>query len=118
VDGKPVIFAYDRVLRQMPMINWPDVVQGTRDKMGDFILIADSFHSQVHDAYLFDGVNSLDFEFIPGHLRTDPGVNFGEFKDWAERQYSEHAKVDRQRSRICCLEVIRGLTTQNRVPPA
>ena len=73
VDGKPVVVAYERVHRKIPLKDWPDVIEGVRAKAGDFLLMADGYHPQLHASWLVDGVSDFDFEFMPGHLRSDPG---------------------------------------------
>jgi hypothetical protein len=57
LDGKPVIFAYNRVVRfQVLVSSWPAIIGGIRARAGDFILLGDGQQSSC--AYLFDGIHS------------------------------------------------------------
>jgi hypothetical protein len=100
VDGKPVIFVYGRVMGEVPLASWPTIIQGARNKAGDFLLIADGY--QPAFARLFDGVHTYN--------------NCGEVKDkspdalraWAAPNYSNAVSLARQHRRISCVTVIPG----------
>ena len=116
VNSKPAIFAYERVQRQMPMEAWPEVIQRARAKVGDFILVGDGFHLQENGDYLFDGVGSFDFEFMPAHLKAEPGKYITEFQEWADQQYQESAKMRRSHGRITLLALIPGFDNSKSSP--
>ncbi len=110
-DGRPVIFAYARVLEQVPVGCWPEIIRNTRQKGGDFALLADGF--QASYAYLFDGLHTYDpASFSPGayYLRTD---NLDDVRAWASRYYADGAKLARHRSRITCAVVNPGYDARN-----
>lgn len=55
VNGKPVIFVYSRVLVQIPIPAWPEIILRARAKVGDFILIGEGFHDSLE--FMFDGLH-------------------------------------------------------------
>src|SRR5581483_443464 len=55
VDGKPVIFVYERVLADVPKASWPAILSQAHAKAGPFLLIADGYTDT--NAQLFDGMH-------------------------------------------------------------
>ena len=117
VDGKPVIFIYERVLQQIPMKSWPEVVARTRAEVGEFVFIGNGYESQENGDYLFDGMSSFDFEFMPGQLRTDPVKAISEFRQWAQAKSRQYVEADRRHNRISCVGVIPGFDNTKSNPP-
>jgi hypothetical protein len=106
VEGKPVIFAYARVLEQVSLDLWPGIIQSIRQKGGDFVLMSDGY--QASYAYLFDGMHTYDpANFSPGafYLRTD---NLDDVRTLAARYYATGTKLARLHGRINCAVVNPG----------
>jgi glycoprotein endo-alpha-1,2-mannosidase len=116
VDAKPVICTYERVHRQIPMVKWPEIIQRTRAKAGDFVLIADGYHGQENADYLFDGVGSFDFEFLPAHLKSEPAKHIDDFRKWAEEQSRAIVRIRRNHGRIAVLALIPGFDNTKSSP--
>ena len=110
VDGRPVIFPYNDVMFKVPVTSWPKIIEGVRKRAGDFAVMADGF--QDHYAYLFDGIHSYWFDFLPGlpfELQSIlTASKLGEFRAWAAAYYERGVKIARQRNRISCLTVAPG----------
>jgi hypothetical protein len=117
VDGKPVIFIYERVLGKVPMKSWPEITRRTRARAGDFVFIGNGYDSQENGDYLFDGMSSFDFEFMPGHIRADPVKALKEFRQWAREKSKEYVAADRRHDRISCLGIIPGFDNTRSSPP-
>ena len=106
-NGKPVIFAYNRVtLFTMPVSSWPPIIQGIRKRAGDFILIGDD--QQPRSAYLFDGIHSYGVDIsdaLSEHLTTG---KLDELHTRLANYYTNGVSIARQRDRISCLVVSPG----------
>ena len=110
VDGKPVIFAYNRVtLFSMPVSSWPAIIQGIRKRAGDFVFFGDiGDDQQSPGAYLFDGIHSYGVN-LPDDLRTHLTVNkLGEFQAFLANYDTQSVHIARQHDRISCLSVLPG----------
>ena len=110
VDGKPVIFAYNRVtIFAMPVTSWPAIIQGIRERAGDFVFIGDIGDDQQRPgAYLFDGVHSYGVN-LPDDLREHMTVDkLSALHAFLARYDTNTANIARQRNRICCLLVSPG----------
>ena len=111
VDDRPVVFSYGRVLGQVPVASWPDIINGIRARAGDFALLADGY--QPSYACLFDGVQSYDIHGLPVELEKK--MTFGKVGDlhkWAAQWYENGVRVARQRDRISCIMVSPGIDTR------
>ncbi len=108
VDGKPVIFAYNRVVMfQVPVSSWPAIIEGIRARAGDFVLLGDGQQSSC--AYLFDGIHSYGLNGLPDEFEKHLTINsLGDFRVWAAHYYAYGVKLARQRDRISCLVVVPG----------
>jgi glycoprotein endo-alpha-1,2-mannosidase len=108
VDGKPVIFAYGRVMWQIPPNAWPEIIRATRTKAGDFALIADG--DQKNYAYLFDGLHTYPVpsgeKFAQLPAKTERPHE--EAVALAARAYEEAVGFARQHQRIACVTVSPG----------
>ncbi|MGC3958593.1 MAG: glycoside hydrolase family 99-like domain-containing protein [Verrucomicrobiota bacterium] len=112
VDGKPVVFAYNRVtMFQVPAASWPDIIEGVRKNAGDFVLIADGY--QAGWAYLFDGIHSYGLTGVPQEIerRLQPD-KLDSLRNWLGEWYAGGVKLARQRNRISCLVVIPGVDSR------
>lgn len=110
VDGKPVIFAYNRVtLFAMPVTSWPAIIRGIRKRAGDFVFIGDvGDDHQSPGAYLFDGNHCYGVN-LPDDLRKHLTVDkLGELHAFLANYDTQSARLARQRDRICCLTVSPG----------
>jgi hypothetical protein len=108
VDGKPVIFAYNRVVMfQVPVSSWPAIIEGIRARAGDFVLLGDG--QQSSGAYLFDGIHSYGLNGLPDEFEKHLTINnLGDFRAWAAHYYANGVKLARLRDRISCLVVVPG----------
>lgn len=100
VDGKPVIFVYGRVMRQVPFVSWPEIVHRVCAKAGDFLLIADGCSER--NARLFDGLHTYN---ICGSIK---GKTPAALQVWAKAHYSNAVKLGHEYNRIACVTVIPG----------
>jgi hypothetical protein len=107
VDGKPVFFAYGRVIYQVPVAAWPEIIEGIRAKGLDLAILADGH--QPSYTYLFDGLHSYDLARLPVELeRKLTTEKLGQLHSWAAQYYANGVKLARDRSRISCLMVTPG----------
>jgi glycoprotein endo-alpha-1,2-mannosidase len=107
VDGKPVIFAYGRVMFQVPVSSWPAVIEGVRVRAGDFVLVADGNQSSY--SYFLDGIHSYDMSGLPDELSSSLTTDkLGQLGTWVAQYYENGVKVARQRGRISCVMVTPG----------
>jgi hypothetical protein len=107
VNGKPVIFAYGRLINQVPVAAWPEIIEGIRAKAGDFALIADG--QQGSYVHLFDGIHSYGMPGLPPDLyRNLTMQNLDQRQAFAARYYAEGVRMARRCSRISCLMVFPG----------
>ena len=107
VEGKPVIFAYNRVtLFTMPVSSWPAIVQAIRKRAGDFVLLGDD--QQSRGAYLFDGIHSYGANLPDDLSKQLTAGKLGELHAWLANYYTNGVSIARQRDRISCLMVSPG----------
>jgi glycoprotein endo-alpha-1,2-mannosidase len=108
LDGKPVIFAYNRVVMfQVPAWSWPTIIEGVRARAGDFALIGDGQKSG--HAYLFDGIHSYGLYGLPPEFEKNLTADkLGEFRAWVAHFYADGVKIARELNRISCLVVVPG----------
>ncbi|PWU13485.1 MAG: hypothetical protein C5B50_19175 [Verrucomicrobia bacterium] len=100
VNGKPVIFVYGRVMGQVPLASWPAILDQTRAKTGDLVLMADGYREDF--ARLFNGLHEYN------NCSSVKGKDPDELRAWAERHYSRAVHVARTQNRISCVTVIPG----------
>jgi glycoprotein endo-alpha-1,2-mannosidase len=110
VDGKPVIFAYNRVtLFAMPVSSWPAIIQRIRERAGDFVFFGDiGDDQQTPGSYLFDGLHSYGVNLsddLRKHLTVE---KLGELHTFLANYDTQSVRIARQRNRICCLTVSPG----------
>lgn len=107
VDGKPVIFPYNLVMQQVPVVSWQTIIEGVRARGSDLIVMADGY--QGHYAYLFDGIHTYSLDGLPDELERNLTVEqLGDLRSWAAQYYQKGVKIARQRSRISCIMVMPG----------
>ncbi|HEV2329799.1 MAG TPA: endo-1,3-alpha-glucanase family glycosylhydrolase [Verrucomicrobiae bacterium] len=110
VDGKPAIFAYNRVtLYAMPVSSWPAIIQGIRERARDFVFFGDIGDDQENPgAYLFDGIHSYGVN-LPDDLRKHLTVDkLGDLHAFLANYDASVVSAARRRDRICCLTVSPG----------
>jgi len=100
VDGKPVIFVYGRVMGEVPLSSWPDIISGARAKSGDFLLIADGYHEKY--ARQFDGLHAYNI------CSSVKGKSPDALRAWAAKHYGDVVKLARDNHRISCVDIIPG----------
>src|SRR5262245_27735444 len=106
VDGKPVIFAYGRVLAQVPLTSWPEIIRRARADVGDFVLFVDGFLPS--HAYLFDGL----------HTYGGPTEeNLDKKRVLYARLYGEQVAMARKHGRISCVTVGAGYDDRKQNKP-
>ena len=90
VDGKPVIFAYGRVMGQVAWHQWKPIIEETRARTGhDFVLLADGYGNEDY-ARLFDGLHIYNpvgwvLEKSREHLRNEAEVRYGDAVELSHR---------------------------------
>jgi len=101
LDGKPVVFVYSRVMGQVQMAEWPEIITLARQRCGrDFLLIADGYVERF--ARLFDGIHVYN---ICGALNEKP---IGSIRDYARKTFPAAVKLAKSHARIACITVIPG----------
>jgi glycoprotein endo-alpha-1,2-mannosidase len=100
VDGKPVIFAYGRVMEEIPLASWPAIISGARAGAGDFLLIADGYTENF--VHLFDGVH------IYNNCAQVAGKSPEALRVWSAAHDAAAVNLARRRGRISCVTVIPG----------
>jgi hypothetical protein len=101
IDGKPVIFVYGRVMSEVAMNEWPEII--TRAKKhypDDFILIADGY--QEGYARIFDGIHTYN---ICGWVQ---GKKPDELKKLSKDSFTDAVKLAKKYDKISCITVIPG----------
>lgn len=99
INGKPVIFVYGRVMGQVPMSSWPEIISKARAQAGDFVLIADGYRSNY--TRLFDGLHTYN---ICGQVAKHANALGG----YASGAFASAVKLARDSNRISCVTVIPG----------
>lgn len=101
VDGKPVIFVYGRVMGQVPLEEWKEIIPAVeaRYPMG-FLLIADGYTEAY--ARLFDGVHTYN---ICGWVR---GKTAAELREASAASFASAVDLAKRHARISCITVIPG----------
>ena len=100
VDGKPVIFVYERVMTELPQTAWPTILSRTKAKAGDFLLIADRYEES-YTRY-FHGLHRYNISWA---LKGKTPV---ELRAWAAKYYGDGVKLARKHGRISCVTVMPG----------
>ncbi|MAF10942.1 hypothetical protein CMK11_10885 [Candidatus Poribacteria bacterium] len=101
VDGLPVIFVYGRVMNQVELGEWPEIIRRAREAHGgDFLLIADGY--QEGYARVFDGVHTYNIAGWAADLDPDA------LRDSSRAAFGDAVRLARSRERISCITVIPG----------
>ncbi len=101
VDGKPVIFAYGRVMAEVPVERWPQIIAQTREGYGkDFLLIADGYSER--NAQLFDGIHTYNICSWVRDKTPD------ELRELSRKQFADAVRLAKQQARISCITIIPG----------
>jgi glycoprotein endo-alpha-1,2-mannosidase len=107
VDGRPVVFAYGRVMDQVPMSAWPEIVEGIRKDGGDFAFFPDGQEDSF--TCLGDGLHTYWLEGIPFDLEHHlTAGKLGQLRAWASQSYQRSVNLARRRGRVSCLTVSPG----------
>jgi len=100
VEGKPAIFAYVRVMDQVPPASWPTILTRARAQAGDFLLLADGYRENY--ARVFDGIHNYN---PCAQVSTRAG---DELRVWAGEHYAAAVRMARRRGKVSCVTVIPG----------
>jgi len=100
VDGKSVIFVYERVLAEIPQKSWPAIIDEAHTKAGPFLLISDGGDEK--NVRLFDGFCRYNISWAP------VGKSLDALRAWAAQYDGKRVKLARQYHRISCASVIPG----------
>ncbi|MFP4055398.1 MAG: endo-1,3-alpha-glucanase family glycosylhydrolase [Candidatus Brocadiia bacterium] len=101
VEDKPVIFVYGRVMGQMELGEWPQVITGARRRAGeDFLLIADGYREAY--ARLFDGLHVYN---ICGWVQ---GKSPQELAELSRQAFSRAVALAKRHARVACVTIIPG----------
>ena len=101
LDGKPVVFVYGRVMNQVKMAEWPEIITLARERHGkDFLLVADGYREGY--ARVFDGLHVYN---ICGALNEKP---IGFIRDYARKSFPAAVKLAKDHARVSCITIIPG----------
>jgi glycoprotein endo-alpha-1,2-mannosidase len=101
VDGKPVIFVYGRVMGEVSMNEWPQIITQTQAKYGkEFILVADGYQDGY--ARIFDGIHTYN---ICGWVQGKSPENL---KKLSKESFNDAVKMARKQGKISCITIIPG----------
>jgi len=101
LDGKPVIFVYGRVMEQVSISEWQEIITRTRQKYDkDFILIADGY--QEGYARIFDGVHTYN---ICGWVQ---GKSPEALYELSGKSFSRSVQLAKKYGKISCITIIPG----------
>jgi len=101
VDGKPVIFVYGRVMGQVAMNEWPEIITLARKRYGkDFLLIADGYRESY--TRLFDGIHTYN---ICGWVQ---GKTPDELMDSSKRSFTDAVQMAKNHGKLSCITIIPG----------
>ena len=102
VEGKPVFFVYGRVMGQVPMKSWPDIISEARKRAGkDFLLIADGYREAY--ARVFDGIHVYNIAGACGG-----GKQVDEIRAFASESFPGAVATARKRGAVSCITIIPG----------
>jgi len=101
LDGKPVIFVYGRIMGQVAMDEWPEIITQAHERYGkDFILIADGYEEGY--ARIFDGIHTYN---ICGWVQ---GKSVEELKTLSKKSFTGAVELARKYDKISCITIIPG----------
>ncbi len=100
VNGKPVLFVYDRAIQQIGLDGWLWVIaEANRRYEGGAVFIGDQI--SLRAARIFDGIHTYN---ITGRTARK---SVSEIKTWAERTFPQWVATAGE-GRIACLSIIPG----------
>ena len=101
LDGKPVLFVYGRVMGQVKLGEWPEIITKARERYGkDFVLIADGYREDY--ARLFDGVHTYN------PCGWVAGKKPDELAAASRKEFAKDVALARSQGKLSCLTVIPG----------
>lgn len=101
INGKPVIFVYNRALDDIGLYGWYQVRQILNEKYKNgTVLIGDQM--SYGSACVFDGIHTYN---TCGYFR---GKSVEQISAWCETQYTQWVSIARQNNRISTLTVMPG----------
>ncbi len=104
VNGRPVIFIYERVLAQIPESAWPAIISETRAEVGNFLLIADG--PKTNYARMFDGLHRYNISWgVAKYTKMD---DLSGLRDFFAQYDSNMVQQAHQYGHIACVPVTPG----------
>jgi len=101
LDGKPVIFVYGRVMEEVELSEWPEIISAARERYGkDFLLVADGYREDY--ARLFDGVHTYN------PCGWVAGKKPDELAALSRKTFADDVALARSQGKVSCLTVIPG----------
>ncbi len=101
VKGAPVIFVYGRVMNQLTIRQWQEIINRVQSGyQKDFLLIADGYSDL--NARLFDGIHTYN---ICGWVQKKPP---SVLRETARKSFQEAVTAARNHSKLSCLTIIPG----------
>lgn len=98
LNGKPAIFTYGRVESQAPLASLMKIIQETRAKAGDFILIGQGYEPSL--AMFFDGLHTSYANMRLDLLANSKPDKINQFEANAARIFNGGSRITRQHSHI------------------
>lgn len=114
LNGKPVIFTYERVESQAPLASLMEILQKTRANAGDFILIGQGYEPSL--AMFFDGLHTSYANMHLDLLANSRPDKINQFEANAAQIFNEGAQLTRQHSHIVCPMIIPGFDNTKSSP--
>jgi len=101
IDNKPVIFIYSRVMGQIKMNEWSQIIEKTKNQyQNDFDLIADGLNER--NAKHFEGIHTYS---IAGWAQNK---SLEELKAQSKNLFGDAVKIARKFNKISCVTIIPG----------
>jgi hypothetical protein len=100
VEGKPVVFVYERVTSEIPENAWSTITSRARAKAGPFLLIGDGYDEK--HVKLFNGIARYNISWGVA------GKRIPALREWAGKFDQRAVQLARQHGRISCATVIPG----------
>lgn len=101
LNGKPVIFVYGRVMGQVAMSEWAQIITLAQERTGkDFLLIADGYRDGY--ARMFDGIHTYNI------CALVQGKSVDELREFSRQSFASAVRTARKRGKLSCITIIPG----------
>ena len=99
--GKPVLFVYGRVMGEVGLAEWPEIISLARERYGkDFLLIADGYREDY--ARVFDGVHTYN------PCGWVAGKKPDELAAFSRKAFAGAVEMAKSNAKLSCITVIPG----------